>query len=197
MAANTKANTQVDDWTTTGTAALVEGSPADVSTTLRAGLLVTIGHSDANANALGALVIVQGRYGANDEDWRDLYRIRMAAGTADTTTLDAEATSPTSTIPLTATGDFQTLGLKAIIINGTLGNSEVVTVSGWSAGVSIAAVDNLQNTQQNGLSIFNIVDEKLFPLPDEVSTARVLIVNEDADSSLTFRVDLAEVSSIA
>ncbi len=193
----TKGNTEIDNWTPTGTAALVKGSEADVSTLVGAGLLVTVGHMDANANALGALVIVQGRVGANDEDWRDLYSIRMAAGTADTTTLDAEATSPTAVIPLAATGDFQTLGQKALIVNGTAADSEVVMVKSWSAGVSITAVDDLKNTQQNGLSIFSIVAEKFFPLPDGLSTARVLVINDDADAALAFRVDLVGISSVA
>ena len=195
MAAATKANTEVDDWTAAAKDTVTEGSAADVSTTLDAALFVTVVHTDANANALGVLVTVQGRFGAEDEDWRDLYTLRMGAGTASTTTInDADVNAAETTITITA--GTPTTGERWWIEDGTLVNSEVVTTTS-KASTTWTVLDGLANDHADGLSIFDTVAEKLFPLPNSVSTARVVFANDDADAEMAFRVDLAEMSAIA
>ncbi len=200
MAVATKTPTQVDDWTALVAGAFGKGSEADVSSTLEQALMVTVVHADADANANGVLVKVQARAGENDEDWKNLYPpIRMGAGQAITRTLDAEATSPTAVVPLTdASGTiFEALGTAFFILNGTIVNSEVVTVSAFTTTASVTGTDNLKNTQQNGLSAFTGVAEKFFPIPGSVHPVRVLFFNDDADADMAWRVDLAEMSSIA
>ncbi len=197
MAAATKSNTQIDDWTAVEATALFRGVEANVSTTLNAGLMVTVVHTEAVANALGALVTVQGRFGANDEDWHDLYSLRMGIGTAVTLTLDAEAASGQRVVPMTSpTTNFETVGMRIFIHDGTLANSEVAKISSWVEDVSLTVLDNLANTHANAVPIFSLVDEKFFPLPDSVSTARVLFLNDDADSDLAIRTDLSAMTAI-
>ncbi len=198
MATLTKTTEVSRDWTSLLAGANGRTPDITLTTDLEAGLLVTVCPVEAVALADGILVTVEGRFGPGDEDWRDLYTLRMAAGTASTIDVDVEAAAGATVLPISATANFDTAGDKFFCRNSVLlANSEVVRNSGTAVNVSISLADALQNIQQTSADLFDIVAEKYFPLPNAVSKARVTYVNDDADCDVAIRVDVVRATEIA
>lgn len=199
--AATKTNVEVLDWDQV-VAGAPPATPSDinVSTVFRAGLSVTVCPIEAVANALGALVIVEGRFGSNDEDWRALYELRMGAGTANTANVAVEAASAQADLIVDDASNFITPGQKFLVHN-TASDIASETVRILSVAINgndtITLINNLQNTQQTSANVYDIVAEKLFPLPDELSTARVILINDDDDCNVLWRVDVARLTAIS
>lgn len=200
MATATKTTSVIQDWDpiSGGSVGNYGVSGAGVLTScLQAGLMVTVCPIEAVANALGALVTVEGRFGGNNEDFHDLYTLRMGAGTASLEAVEVEAASGQRTIELASTTDFETLGDKYLVHNTVSEpNSEVVRNAGFDNDVDITVVSNLQNTQQVSANLYNIVNEKFFPLPEALSLVRVHILNDDTDCDVLWRVDLILLTAV-
>lgn len=177
-----------------------ETADIDVSTVFRSGIFVVACPVEAVANALGLLVIVQGKYGTNNEDWRTLYTLRMGAGTANTANVAVEAGNGQADIIVDDGTNFAGSG-EVFLIHNTVAavNSELarIVATVFNGNDTITVIDNLANTQQTSANLFDIVAEKLFPLPDEISTARVLAFNDDADCDVLWRVDIARLTAIS
>lgn len=199
MATLTKSTEQALDWTSLVATANGRTPDIDLTTDLEAGLMVTVCPVEAVALADGILVIVEGRFGGpGDEDWRDLYTLRMAAGTANTIDVDVQAAAGATVLPISATANFDTAGDKFFCRNSVaLENSEVVRNADTAVNVSITLADGLENTQQTSADLFDIVAEKYFPIPNTVDIVRVTYVNDDADCDVAIRVDVVRVTEIA
>ncbi len=198
MATATKTTTVLRDWAEIGAA--VKGtislsSDGDVSTSFEAGVMVVVCPIEAVANALGALVTVEGRFGANDEDWRDLYTLRMGAGTAKTTDVDVESSGVT--LSVTSTTDFEQAGTQFLVHDTvTPVNSELARTQTFDNDVSITLEDALKNTQPITSDIYDIVATKYFPIPPEVKTVRIILINDDDDCDVIWRADLTQMTAI-
>ena len=62
---------------------------------------------------------------------------------------------------------------------------------------TITIADDLTNTQETSAKVYDIVAEKYFPLPDDLSEAKVTFLNDDADCDVLVRVDLSSMTAIA
>ena len=199
----TKVNSVGLDWLALAAATIrgagasgTETSTVDLSTSLRSGLTITVGHTDGNANANGVEVIVQVKYSALAEDWRTLYTLRMGAGTATIETLNDAAVEAAETTFVTTGTSMSTQGEQWLILDGTDLNVEVVRQRSISTN-TVTIVDALTLSHTNGLSLSNEVTEKYLPIPDDVSTVRVLFNNDDADAAMIVRVDVAKLTAAA
>ena len=103
----------------------------------------------------------------------------MGAGTAGLEAVQTQAEPTDTTIQLASTTDFETWGDKYFILNTTIANSEVIRNHGFVNDDELYIVDGLTNQQATSSVLYSIVAEKYFPLPDELSTARVIVVNDD------------------
>lgn len=194
----TKSVAVVQDWKALSPGSWWSAGDIDVSTSFKAGLAVVVCPIEAVAHANGTLVRVMGRFGANDEDWRVLYDLRMGAGTAATVNVDVEEAAEAFEIHVDSTTDFETLGDRYLVHNTVaVANSELITNGGFTNDDVIALTHGLANTQETSANLYNIVAEKYFPLPDEVSMAQVLFLNDDADCDVLVRVDVARITAVA
>ncbi len=197
MADFTKSGAQIDEWAVVSAASIREGANTSIVDDVQIAIEITSAKVEAVAHDGEDLYTVEvSSNTSGDEDWTELVSFKGTLGTADTTTLDAEATAPTSTIPLTATTNFETLNDRYFIKNGTIANSEIVRNNGFSSGVSITVLDNITNTQQSGLSIYNIVDQWVVSIPAEFRRYRVLVYNGDADCDIVTRTREAKATDI-
>ena len=198
----TKSNVVVLDWlalpvdSIRGAGSVGDAAFADLSLSLAAGITVTVAHDDGNANANGVEVIVEVQYGNTDEDWRDLYVLRMGAGTATVETFNDATVGASDTTFVTTGTSMSTQGEKWFISDGTVANSEMVRVRSISSN-TVTVVDGLTNAHANSLSLTNGVDEKYFPIPADISSIRVLFNNDDATAAMVVRVDLGKMTAAA
>ena len=196
--AATKTVAEEQAWVAITAANDANAGPVDFSTDFKGGIIVTVCPIEAVAHANGVLVIVEAEFDDANNYYRRLYELRMGAGTASLEAIGTEA-DPTDQILLVgSTTDFETLGDRYVIHNTVdVEKSELVTNSGFVNDTSIAIVESLINTQQTSANLYNIVAEKYFPIPDEVSTVRVLFINDDADCDVIVRVDAARMTAIS
>ncbi len=199
MADALKANSVLLDWTDVlqGGVSLEVSAVGDVSTTLATGVAVVVASHSVSANELGVLVAVEGRVGPNDEDWKSLYPpLRMGAGTALSEAVSIEATTGQPTIAVASTTGF-VVGSKALVHNGVADvDSEIILIDVVNVNTSLVALNNLKNTQQTSAILYNLVAEKYFPIPDEISNVRVWFLNDDGNADMLVRADIAQISSI-
>ena len=195
MASATKTTAQVMDWTLVEDANnVIESSNQSLATYLKSSLMVTVGHADNDANALGLLVRIEGRYGTADKDWHKLYEVRMGAGTAGADDLDGDASATYASITLT--NGYPTVGDKWFIYDQVnISASEVATTTS-NASTNWTVLDGIFDGHLDETPIYDGVAEKQFPIPDEVSTVRVVFVNDDADADMVARVDLSAMTAI-
>ena len=194
MAAATKSTQIRTDWEAIAPAGSTLSLDIDVSTDLVSGVTATVVHTDANANALGVLVTIDGRMGPNDEDWSELYTLRLGVGTA--ATIDVDDTTSGFTVPVSATANFETLWDRYFLKDSTLINSEIIRNNGFSSDVQINTLDALENVHANTADVYTLVADKYFPIPPELSTVRVLFLNDDADSNVAVRVAVTRQTAI-
>lgn len=193
----TKTTTQVKDWAAITAASQDDTSEIDLSGLHRVGLIVTVCPIEAVANAEGVRITIEARIGDNDEDWRDLYELRMAAGTANTTNIDVEAAATDTVVPVDLTANFETTGDKFLIHNTVaVAASETCRIVTFASNDTITILDGLKNIQQTSANLYDIVAEKYFPIPDEYDTIRVVALNDDADCDVIWRVDRAQITAI-
>ena len=195
------AKTYVNELNWTVVAAGVQGGETtiDFSTSLVSGLSITVCPIEAVAHALGTLVQVFGHSNGAAEDDYLLYEIRLGAGTANAEVVGSEAASGQGTILVASTTEFETLGDRYLIHNTvSAGDSEIVRNAGFNNDVSITTWSNLVNTQQSASSVlYNIVAEKYFPIPNDVSYVRVMFLNDDADCDVLVRVIASRITGVA
>lgn len=193
----TKTGTSIDEWAIITAATMREGTATAIPDDIRIAIEIYICKVEAVAHDGEATVIVEvSSNTTGDEDWTVLAEFKITAETASTTTLDAEAASGQTTIPLTATANFITKADRYFIKNGTIANSEIVRNNGYSDGVSITALDNLTNTQANGLSIYTGVEDWIVRIPADFRRFRVLINNADADCDIVSHTRVGKATDI-
>lgn len=195
-----KSNAAVDEWANIVAAAIREGATIDLSGNYGHVLNIAVAQIEAVAHANGVLVTVEGRFGAEDEDWRTLTEFRTAGGTAVTVNVDVESAAEATQLKVDSTGgssEFETKMDRYFVHNTVaVGNSEIVRNNGFADNDYITLLDGLKNTQETSANVYNLVDEFTVELPAALSTARVLVWNDDADCDVCSRTDIAKQTGI-
>jgi len=203
MADFTKSKAQLLDWTllddTATDSPSVETSALALDEELGAILNIVVAHADTNDACTSYVYIsVQGKVGSNDEDWREIARLQAGGGQATTEALDAESASGGTSIKVAATTDWDTGQLERLFLkDGTLVNSELVTIVGWSDADYYIAADNLTNTHAAATDLFDGVDEIPVHIPPEYDSVKVIFSNSHDTATYNVRVDYNVITEIA
>jgi len=187
---------EIDAWAAITAATAREGAAHDVSASYNSLLYIEVALGEAVAHA-GYGIYVEVSYG--DDDWVLLCGpFSGTIETAATTTInDAAANAGDSTITLTdaTTGDFDIVGRKWFILEGTVGNSESVRTKSQAANVVTLFQDMIRN-HTNGANVYDRVDEWCIEIPFAPSQVRVLIDNTDADCDIYSTTRISKVTAL-
>lgn len=186
---------EIDAWQVVTGGTMGEGTPDSISDSYETLLYVETAYVEAVATD-GVEVIVEVSYA--DDNWMQLTTLKGTAETPATTTVnDANADAGDSTITLTdaTTGDFDIVGRKWFIKDGTIGNSESVRSKSQAANV-VTLCQDLLRSHANGVSVYDRVDEWCVAIPFGVSYVRVLVNNVDADCDCAFTTRISKVTAM-
>lgn len=141
-------------------------------------------------------MIVEISYG--DDEWMKFREFKGTAETPGTTTInDADVQAGESSLTLTdaTTADFDIVGRKWFIKDGTIANSEAVrTLS--VAGNVVTLCQDLIRAHANSLNVYDRVDEWIVKLPLAAANVRVLVNNVDADCDAASTTRISKVTSL-
>jgi len=203
MADYTKSQGQSLDWTllddyasdepTVDTGVLAFADNVEVT------LHLVVAHIDVvDAAASSVIIRVFVRAGGDAEGWREWVSFQSGGGQATSEGLDD--TTSGATIPVDATTDWddadcqgKTLFLKDV---GTLVDSCLVQLKGWTDGVSYTAMDNMVNTYDNSDELYDGVKEHPVNIPAGAANVRVTFTNTHATATYAVRVDYTTVTDI-
>jgi len=186
---------EVDAWQAVVAATLVDGAAYDISASYDSILYVEVALIEAVAQS-GATVIVEVSYA--DDNW---VKFAEFTGTAETpaTTQTAEdpmsAGDSTATLDDAGTGDFDVVGRKWFIKDGTIGNSESVRTKSEDTNVVTLCQDTLREHAVNS-DCYDRVDEWVVQLPLAASYVRTLVNNTDVDSDVVFTTRISKVTAL-
>lgn len=186
---------EIDAWQSVAGGAMGEGTVHDISASYASILYVELAPIEAVASD-GAEVIVEISYA--DDNWMQLTTVKATAETPATTTLnDAAADAGDSSVTLTdaTTGDFDIIGRKWFIKDGTIGNSESCRTKSISSH-TVTLCQDLLRSHSNGVSAYDRVDEWVIELPFPASQVRVLVNNVDADCDVAFTTRISKVTAL-
>ena len=188
----------IDAWdTATLTAGLMRvGAAYDLSGSYDAILYIEVAMVEAVAHS-GVQVIVEVSYG--DDEWVQLVSFTGTGETPATTTInDAAVTAGDTTITLTdaTTGDFDVVGRKWFIQDGTIANSESVRTRSNSVH-TITLCQDLLRSHANSLNVYDRVDEWVVRVPFAASYVRVLVNNVDADCDVASTTRISKVTALS
>jgi len=203
MADFTKAQGEALTWTllddtatnaptvTTGTEVVTAGS-------LNWLLRIVVAHIDTNDAASSFVrVVVSTRAGADDEGWRQWLSTDAGGGQATTEGLDDVPSG--TTIPVDATTDWDDAdgGVWVLIKDvGTLANSELAFLVGWTDGVSytqsgtVVGTFDASDELYDGVSFINVL------LPPGTDAYKVDFFNTHGTATYAVKVDYEAVTDI-
>lgn len=186
---------EVDAWAAITAGTMREGTADQISDSYSTILYIEVAHIEAVAHA-GYAVIVEVSYA--DDNWMQLTTF---SGTAETCATTQTAEDPTSagdttvTLDDSSTGDFDVVGRKWFIKDGTIGNSESVRTLSDNANVVTLCQDTLREHAVN-TDVYDRVDEWAILVPFGVAWVRVLVNNTDADCDLASTTRISKVTAL-
>ena len=186
----------IDAWQAVTAGTLTVGNADVISDSYNSILYLEIAIIEAVAHD-GAEAIIEVSYA--DDEWVKLTEVKGTAETPATTTINDAAVSATdTTITLTdaTTGDFDVVGRKWFIKDGTIANSESVRTKSNSTH-TVTLCQDLIRAHADGLSVYDRVDEWVIQLPFAASQVRVLVNNVDADSDIAFTTRISKVTALS
>ena len=160
-------------------------------------LNIVVAHIDTNeGTTVTVSVFVQAGGNDNDEDWRSIASLNAGSGTAVTEGLDDNTV--TTTIPVDATTDWDTGDGEVLFLKdvGTLVDSCLVQIAGWSDGVSYTSAWAMENAYDASDELYSGVDFLNVPLPAGSEKCMVTFANNDADATYAVRVDYTSATDI-
>ncbi len=187
---------EVDAWQAVVAGAMGEGVAKSISDSYETLLYLEIALIEAVATD-GVEAIIEISYG--DDNWMQLTTVKGTAETPATTTVnDAAADAGDSTITLTdaTTGDFDVVGRKWFLKDGTIGNSESVRTKSISSH-TVTLCQDLLRSHANGISAYDRVDEWCIAIPFGASYVRTLVNNVDADCDCAFTTRVSKVTAMS
>ena len=193
----------IDDWTAVAQGDVVESTEYDSSSDYSI-LLSIQAFLDTTTAHVGTEFIPQYSVAAaGDEDWISLPSFIALVGTAATFVVTTEAASGqkvivSTTLPAGFDPDDASL-LIVGIEDGTLINSELVTVRLYTNNDNITVLNNLANTHAiTTTSAWNIAIDMPYPIPSEASRVRLVINNgyDSNGSTLNYRLTAKTITSL-
>ena len=186
---------EIDAWQTVTGGTLVEGTVDTISDSYHTILYLEIAPIEAVAST-GVEAIIEVSYG--DDNWVALTTVKGTAETAGTTTInDADVNAGESSLTLTdaTTADFDEVGRKWFIKDGTIGNSESVRTKSVSTH-TVTLCQDLLRDHANSLNVYDRVDEWAIEIPLACAAVRVLVNNVDADCDCAFTTRISKVTAL-
>lgn len=185
----------IDNWQAVGAGLVVVGAAKSLADSYDTLLFVELAIIEAVAHG-GCDVLVEISYG--NDNWVALpggHVLGTDETPATTTINDAAVTGGDTDITLTdsATGDFNVLGRKWFIKDGTIANSESVRTKS-DAAHTVTLCHDLLRSHANGLNVYDRVNEWTFPIPMPAAYVRTIIINTDADCDVAFTTRVSKVT---
>lgn len=209
MADFTVAQGQFLDWTLLDDTATDSPSVDSGDLTIPAGALETTLHivvahqdtNDASTSYVYVSVYVQAGGNDNDEDWREVCTLQAGGGQATTEALDDNSGSGQANperIKVGATTDWDTgEGEDLFLLDaGTLADSCLVKIVGWSDADYYICAWELENAYDSSDALFDRVDFLNVPLPRGAEKALVIFTNSHGTATYAVRVDYTCVTDI-
>ncbi len=187
---------EIDAWQTVTAGTLAEGNADSVADSYHSILYLEIALIEAVASD-GVEAIIEVSYA--DDDWVQLTKVKGTAETPATTTInDATVNAGDTTITLTdaQTGDFDQIGRKWFIKDGTIGNSESVRTKSESSH-TVTLCQDLMRSHADSLSVYDRVDEWAIEIPFAAAQVRVLLNNVDSDCDCAFTTRVSKVTALS
>ena len=200
-AALTKAGTSVTDWTAVAQNTIGESGTVSFTGNY-AGSICIQAFLDTETAHTGTEFIVQtSSHASSNEDWQDLTSFVGLIGTASTEAITNDplsAASTTITVADTDAGTYELAGRWIAIEDGTLVNSELIYLTGYTQDTSITCLDGTTNEHAQSVAMFDIALSRTVQLPVSTLRARVVVNNAyDIDgSTLNYKVVETEVTAI-
>jgi len=186
----------IDAWQALGAATLAVGNSEDVSD-YSVILYIETAYSGSAAQA-GCDVIVEISYATGD-DWIQLHTFKGKAVTPGLNDLDegggTSAGDTTITTTSGATQDFDVVGQRWFILDGTVGESEIVRTKSWDTQTA-TLVQDAKYAHSDAEVISDAVDQWAIKLPLGATFVHVLINNSDADATMHWRSFVSKVSAL-
>jgi hypothetical protein len=178
---------EVDAWQAVTASTMVVGSEEDIHLNYRTFVCIEWALIEAVAHDGSGGISIEISYG--DDNWIEWWGpVGVTAETA-ATTQTAEDPTPagdtTVTLDDSATGDFDVVGRKWFIKDGTIANSESVKTKSDAANVVTLCQDTLRAHAVDS-DCYDRVDEWVVLIPGGVAYFRILVNNGDADCDGAF-----------
>ena len=186
---------EIDAWQAVTAGTIGEGTPDSISDSFATVLYIEVALIEAVAQD-GVTVIVEVSYA--DDNWMELVSF---TGTAETPATTQTAEDPTSagdttvTLDDSATGDFDVVGRKWFIKDGTIGNSESVKTKSDNANVVTLLQDTMREHAVDS-DCYDRVDEWVVSIPFGVAYVRTHVNNTDSDSDVAFTTRISKVTAL-
>lgn len=189
MAAPTMSTTldEVDAWQAVTAGTMVVGSEEDIHLNYRTIVCIEWAPIEAVAHDGSGGISIEISYA--DDNW--IHFLGPVAFTAETVATTQTAEDPTSagdttvTLDDSSTGDFDVVGRKWFIKDGTIGNSESVRTKSDDTNVVTLCQDTMREHAVNS-DVYDRVDEWVVSIPGGVAYFRILVNNGDADCDGAF-----------
>lgn len=189
MAAITMSTTldEVDAWQAVTAGTMVVGSEEDIHLNYSTIVCIEWAPIEAVAHDGGGGLSIEISYG--DDNWIEFWGpVGFTAETPATTQTAEDPTSAadtTVTLDDSSTGDFDVVGRKWFIKDGTIGNSESVRTKSDNANVVTLCQDTMREHAVDS-DVYDRVDEWVVKIPGGIAYFRILMNNGDADCDGAF-----------
>lgn len=178
---------EVDAWQAVVAGTMVVGSEEDIHLNYRTFVCIEWALTEATAHDGSGGVSIEISYG--DDNWIEFWGpVGFTAETAATTQTAEDPTSAgdtTVTLDDSSTGDFDVVGRKWFIKDGTIGNSESVRTKSDNTNVVTLCQDTLREHAVDS-DVYDRVDEWVVKIPGGIAYYRILMNNGDADCDGAF-----------
>jgi hypothetical protein len=205
FAALTITSSVVTDWTAVAAQGTGESAVIDISANYATAVHIQAFLDTATAHEGTEFVIQVSSNSSGDEDWSDLTKFSGLVGTANTepiTDNPLAATSTTITVADTGGGyETEPMGKWIAIEDGTLVNSELIWLTGFTADTNITCQDGTTNAHVQTTAMFDIALSKTIVIPFGSGSRARVIVNNGVDmdgtaSTLNFKVSKTATTAL-
>lgn len=191
----TTAIDEIDAWAAITAGTMREGTADSISDSYQTILHIEVAHIESVAQE-GVTVIVEVSYA--DDNWMKLTEFTGTAETCATTQTAEDPTvagDTTVTLDDSATGDFDVVGRKWFIKDGTIGNSESVRTLSDNANVVTLCQDTMREHAVDS-DVYDRCDEWTVNVPFGCAYVRVLVNNTDSDSDVASTTRISKVTAL-
>lgn len=197
QAALTITSSVITDWTAVAEGATGESAVITLSSNYATEVHIQafLDMNDAHEGT-GFSVQVSGN-SSGDEDWTELYQFKALVGTSDAEPIDDDPLSSTSTTVVVSNtgGGYETepMGKWIAIEDGTLVNSELVWITGFTTDTNFTIQDGTTNEHAVSTLVWDIAISKTIMIPFGAGARARVICNNGCDldgtaSSLNWKV---------